>query len=116
MRIIINFLASAFLVVLASKYILTDSITLVNWFTSAIIFSIILAFINATIWTFLRVLGLPLNILTLGLFWFIITLIMIWLTDYLYNGIEIKWIFAHLFIAFLPALTWVVVWLFIWKK
>lgn len=109
LKIIINFLVSWLLVFLASKYFLTDWIILKDWYTSALIFSFILAFINATLWTILRILWIPLNFLTLGLFGFLITLLLIWITDSIYSWIEVKWFLAYMFIAFLPAITWAIV-------
>lgn len=102
---IINFLVTAFLVFIVSNYILTDGINLSNWYTSALIFAIILAIINSTIWLVLRIIWFPINFLTFWLFSFVITLFIIWLTDYIYSGIDVNGILSYLFIAFLPAIT-----------
>lgn len=116
MKLILNFLVTALLVFLVSTYILKEWIVLSDGYTSALFFSIILALVNSTIWFVLRVIGFPINFITLWLFGFFITLLVIWITDFLYSGIEVKWILAHLFIAFLPAMTCSIMWLFEEKK
>lgn len=53
----------------------------VNGYGSAIIAAILIAFANATIGFILRIFTFPLNVLTLGLISFIITILMILLVD-----------------------------------
>ena len=53
----------------------------VNGFGSAILAAVLIALANATIGFILRILTLPLSIITLGLFSFIITVLMILLVD-----------------------------------
>ncbi len=76
-----------------------------NTYISALIFAVVLAIVNLILGGVLRVVGMPLNILTLGIFSFIVTLIVIWVTDYMYDGIAIQGILAYLIIAFIPSIT-----------
>ena len=55
----------------------------------AIVGSVFLGIINAVIRPFIIVLTLPLNILTLGLFTFIINALMLWLTSATIRGFDI---------------------------
>lgn len=73
----------------------------VDGFWSAIIAGILIALANATIGTLLRILTFPITILTLGLFSFIITVLMILLVDSFMDGFETR--------GFLPALIFAVV-------
>lgn len=117
MKTIIYFLVVAALVWLVANYWGSSiGVSLENSYSSALIFSIVLAVVNAVLWTLLRVLWMPLNVLTLWLFSFVVTLIVIWVTDKLYNWIEISWIVAYLVIAIIPALASFIVWPTLIKK
>lgn len=107
MRYLLHFLVTAGLVWLVANYASNVWISLSgpNTYISALIFAIILAVINMILGTILRTIGFPLTVITLGLFSFIITLIVIWITDYLYWGISVNGIIAYLIIAFIPAIT-----------
>lgn len=80
MRFIINTLLSG-LAILAATWILPDSAVQVEGFGWAILAGLIIGFVNATLGTVLRLFTLPLNILTLGLVSFIITVLMVMLTS-----------------------------------
>ncbi|SFC44202.1 putative membrane protein [Parapedobacter composti] len=82
MRFIIEVLLSGLAIFLAAL-ILPDSAASVDGFGWAILAGLIIAFVNATIGTVLRFFTFPLNILTLGLISFIITVLMVQLTSYL---------------------------------
>lgn len=56
----------------------------------AIVGSIVLGFINATIRPLLLLLTLPLNLLTLGLFTFVINGLMLWVVSMFVRGFEIQ--------------------------
>lgn len=56
----------------------------------AIVGSIVLGFINATIRPLILLLTLPLNLLTLGLFTFVINGLMLWLVSMFVRGFEIQ--------------------------
>ncbi|HWK57065.1 MAG TPA: phage holin family protein [Parapedobacter sp.] len=81
MRFIIDVLLTGLAVFLAAL-VLPDSAVTVAGFGWAIIAGLIIAFVNATLGTVLRVFTFPLNLLTLGLISFIITVLMVQLTSY----------------------------------
>jgi len=81
MRFIIDVLLTGLAVFLAAL-VLPDSAVTVAGFGWAIVAGLIIAFVNATLGTVLRVFTLPLNLLTLGLISFIITVLMVQLTSY----------------------------------
>lgn len=82
MRFILNLLVSGLTIFLAA-WILPDSAVYVESFGWAILVAVIIGFVNATIGSILRIFTFPLNLLTLGLVSFIITILMIMLTDWL---------------------------------
>ncbi len=116
MKTVLYFVISAALIWLVANYWTGIWISLKDWYMSALLFALILSLINLLLGTVLRILWLPLNILSLGLFSFVVTIVVIWVTDYLYNGIEIKWFLAYLIVAFIPALASFIVWPSLVKK
>ena len=87
MRWIINFLITAVFVYVLSKLLVPHVI--INSFTTAIIFSIVLALLNAFVKPLVIILTLPLTIITLGLFLLVINVVMILLADKFVSGIKI---------------------------
>lgn len=81
MRFIIDLLLTGVAVFLAAL-ILPDSAVSVAGFGWAMLAGLIISFVNATIGTVLRFFTFPLNLLTLGLISFIITVLMVQLTSY----------------------------------
>ncbi len=81
MRFIIDVLLTGLAVFLAAL-ILPESAVSVAGFGWAIVAGLIIAFVNATLGTVLRVFTFPLNLLTLGLISFIISVLMVQLTSY----------------------------------
>ncbi|PPL02901.1 phage holin family protein [Parapedobacter indicus] len=81
MRFIIEVLLTGLAVFLAAL-VLPDSAVSVAGFGWAIVAGLIISFVNATVGTVLRFFTLPLNLLTLGLISFIITVLMVQLTSY----------------------------------
>jgi len=81
MRFIIEILLTGLAVFLAA-FILPDSAVQVAGFGWAIMAGLIISFVNATIGTVLRIFTFPLNLLTLGLISFTITVLMVQLTSY----------------------------------
>jgi putative membrane protein len=57
---------------------------------AALIAAIVIGFINATLGLILKVLTFPLTILTLGLFWFVINALMLWLASAFVRGFHIQ--------------------------
>lgn len=66
-------------------------------FVAALVAAVILGLVNAVVKPILVVLTLPLTVVTLGLFLFVINAITIWLAGYLTPGFDVE--------GFLPALV-----------
>lgn len=98
MRYLLQFLATAFFVVFLSENM--SGITLVDTYKTAFVFAIILALVNLFLGTFLRLVTFPLRLMTLGAFSFVILLGMVYLTDYLIDGITITGFIPYVAIAF----------------
>ena len=74
-----------------------------NTYISALIFAVILSLVNLVIGSILRIITFPFNILTLGLVSFLISLLMIYITDSFYDNIKITSFLAYLVVAIIPA-------------
>lgn len=61
----------------------------VDSFTTAIVFAVVLAVLNLIVKPILSVLGLPLNILTLGLFSLVINAAVVLMADYFIDGMNV---------------------------
>ncbi|MXV50005.1 phage holin family protein [Pedobacter sp. HMF7647] len=83
MKLIIEFLLMGVAVILASFVVPGVE---VSGFGSALLAGILIALANATVGLILRIFTFPLNILTLGLMSFIITVLMVLLVDRLMDG------------------------------
>jgi putative membrane protein len=62
----------------------------IDSYVTAVIFSLVLAFLNAIVKPILVVLTLPITIVTLGIFLLVINVLMILLADKLVSGIHIQ--------------------------
>lgn len=58
-------------------------------FTAAIVFAIVLGLLNLVVKPILSLIGLPLTILTLGLFSLVINAVVILIADYLIDGMHV---------------------------
>jgi putative membrane protein len=83
MKIILDILLMGIIMLIAA-YLVPG--VQVDGFGTAIIAAILIALTNATIGFFLRVLTFPITILTLGLFSFVISVLMILLVDSIMDG------------------------------
>ncbi len=88
MRFIINILITAIAVYLLSKLLAPHVV--INSFTTAIIFALVLAILNFIVKPLLIILTLPLTIITLGLFLLVINVLIILLADHFVSGINIE--------------------------
>lgn len=61
----------------------------IDSFTTALVFAIILGLLNLIVKPILKLLGLPLTIITLGLFSLVINALVVYLADYLVDGMKI---------------------------
>lgn len=96
MKLIIEILLMG-LAMLVGAYIVPG--VSVDGYGSAIIAALLIAFANATIGLILRIFTFPLNILTLGLISFIITVLMILLVDSWMTGFNTSGFFAAAILA-----------------
>ncbi len=105
MQLIINLLVNGFAVFITA-YLLLAGIH-VDSFLTAIIVAVVLGIVNTILKPILIILTLPVNILSLGLFTFIINGLMILLTSYFVRGFLVKNIWwAILFSLVLTIVNW----------
>lgn len=88
MNFIINLLVTAVSAFLLAEYIFADGVR-IEGFMPAIIFALVFGIVNAIIKPILVVLTIPVTVLSLGLFIFVINALMVMLAAYFVNGIEI---------------------------
>lgn len=93
MKILIKFLVVAAAMLIASEFI--TGITVDQFWPTAIIAAVVLGVLNITVRPILLLLTLPINLITLGLFTFVLNAIVFWLLGFI-DGVEIS--------GFLPAL------------
>ena len=86
LRTLINWLLSALAVWVVSRLVSGFHVTNV---VAALIAALVIGFVNATLGALLKVITLPLTILTLGLFWFIIYALMLELASAIVPGFRI---------------------------
>lgn len=87
MKIIVSLLLNA-LALVATAYIVPG--VSVDSFQTALLAAIVLGLLNAFIRPILLVLTLPLNILTLGLFTFVVNAIVLWMVTLVVKGLQIE--------------------------
>ena len=100
MRILINWILSA-LAVFAAAYIL-PGVQVAN-FTTALVVALVMGIINAFIKPILLILTLPINILTLGLFTFILNAVLILVVTKIVPGFTVDGFFWALILSIVLA-------------
>ncbi|NMC35769.1 phage holin family protein [Candidatus Beckwithbacteria bacterium] len=96
-KIITNTVVSA-LAVFATAYLLSG--VTVDGFLTALIVALVLGIINAILKPILLILTLPINILTLGLFTFVINAALVLLASHLISGFAVAGFFWALLFSF----------------
>ncbi|MBT9395473.1 phage holin family protein [Hymenobacter sp. NST-14] len=86
MGFILKFILSAVITYLLANFLPGAQI---DGFGSAMILVIVLAILNAVVKPILQIIGLPITILTLGLFLFVINALIVMLASYLMSSFEI---------------------------
>lgn len=86
MRIIVNLLVTALLVFLLANFLPGVS---VDGYGSSIIVVIVLTLLNIFIKPILQIISIPVTIVTLGLFLFVINALIIWMCSGLVSGFHI---------------------------
>lgn len=66
-----------------------DGFHVINW-QAAVLAAVVLSFLNALVRPIVSLFSLPITLVTLGLFYFVINGLMIWLTGYFVSGIYIS--------------------------
>ncbi|MFH1509177.1 MAG: phage holin family protein [bacterium] len=113
MSLIIRLLANTVAILLISYYMPGVS---VDSFTKALIAAVILGLVNAVIRPILMLLSMPIRLMTLGLFTFIINALMVWLVSYIVDGFEIDGFTTAIVFALLMWLVSLITSFFIKKK
>jgi putative membrane protein len=85
-RILINWILSALAVWIVSQVVPGFH---VKGASSALIAALVIGFVNATLGALLKLITLPLTILTLGIFWFIINALMLKLAAAVVPGFQV---------------------------
>lgn len=80
-------------------------IAIANGFVSTLLFAVVLGIVNLVLWTLLRIVSLPLRIITLGLFSFVISVIIVYVTDQLVPGVTISGILPLLALSLILSIT-----------
>jgi putative membrane protein len=83
---LLHWLLSALAIYVVSRLISGFQITNFGW---ALVAVIIIGLINATLGIFLKIMTFPLTIFTLGIFWFVINALMLWLASGITPGFRI---------------------------
>jgi putative membrane protein len=73
----------------------------VDSFTTAVIIALVLAIVNTFLRPVLKLLTFPINLMTLGLFGWIINAFLVWLTAFIVPGFEIEGLLYYFVFAFL---------------
>lgn len=102
MQTILSLIVSG-IAVLISAYII-PGVTVEGFFV-AVVAAVVLAITNAVIRPILELLALPINILTLGLFSFVISALMVMLTSAVVPGFQISGFMSALLFAIVLALV-----------
>ncbi len=97
-RLLLHWILNAVALLLVSRYV--DGFT-VNSFVSALIAVIVIGLLNATLGLLLKVITLPLGILTFGLFFMVINAVVLWFSSKFVPGFAVTTFKA----AFLGALA-----------
>lgn len=93
MKILINLIVTALIVFLLSKFLPGVS---VDGFGSSIIVVIVLAILNFLVKPILQIISIPITILTLGLFLFVINAVIILLCSKMVGGFHVDGFWAAL--------------------
>ncbi len=87
LRMLLHWIFSALALVVAANIV--PGIYL-RGFGSALWAAVIIGLINATLGALLKLITLPLTVLTLGLFWLVINALMLWLASWFVPGFHIS--------------------------
>jgi putative membrane protein len=101
MRLIVNWLLSAIALLVVTQVVPGFD---VHSFTVALVAAAVIGIINATLGLFLKVITLPLTVLSLGIFWIVINALMLKFASVFVRGFEVRTFFAAFIGAILLSL------------
>ncbi|TDE12081.1 phage holin family protein [Dyadobacter psychrotolerans] len=102
MNLIIRLIVSTLAVLVAAHLI--PGVVVAN-FTTAVVVAIVLGILNTFLKPVLQILALPITILTLGLFYFVINVLIIYLAAYLVSGFRVDGFIAALLFGFVVSVV-----------
>jgi putative membrane protein len=109
-NLIIRLIVSTVVVIAASKVLQGFY---VNSIQTAVIVAIVMGLLNTFVKPVLQFLSLPITILTLGLFYFVINVLIVYLCAYLVDGFSVSGFIAALLFSFALSLAQGIVGLFL---
>ena len=86
-KLLVHWILSALCLLLVARFV--PGIT-VRGFGTALIAAIVIGLVNGTIGMLLKVVTLPLTILTFGVFWFVINAMMLEFASFFVSGFEVR--------------------------
>lgn len=105
MKLLIRLLISTLAILVAANII--PGVNVVD-IKTAIILAIVLGILNTFLKPVLQLLALPITVLTLGLFYFVVNVAIIYLADYLVQGFSVDgFIAALLFGLVVSVVSWI---------
>jgi putative membrane protein len=87
LRLILHWVLSALALIVVARVV--PGIVL-NGFRTALVAALVFGLVNATLGAFLKFVTLPLTVLTLGIFWFVINALMLELASMLVSGFYVR--------------------------
>jgi len=105
MYYLFQFLISAWAIYFVAQSGYVSGIEIQNGYTSILIFAVILGLVNLFLGTLLRIVAFPIRLITLGLFSFVISLIVVRVADELVPGITLNGIVPIIAIALVSGIT-----------
>ncbi|WP_373514144.1 phage holin family protein [Persicitalea sp.] len=87
MKLLLRLVISTIAIIIAAN--LLDGVVITN-VTTALVAAIVLGLLNAFVRPILQILALPITILTLGLFYFIINILMVYFAAALVDGFSVS--------------------------
>ena len=98
MRMLLNWILSGLALWVVSRIVPGVHVASYGW---ALIAVIVIGFVNATLGLFLKFITFPLTVFTLGIFWWVINALMLWLASAIVPGFTID----HFWEAFIAAIV-----------
>jgi putative membrane protein len=87
LRLIVHWVLAALALMIVAHVVPGIS---VSGFGNALLAALVIGFVNATLGAFLKFITLPLTLLTLGIFWFVINALMLELASVLVQGFYVR--------------------------